>query len=406
VATFGASTFFLLILESLLPFFADGVASGARDLRIPAGLVALLSVIFSVVRFRGAGHHVYYSIFYILTFLILRNNTAPENTIGAGHNFLLYISLTLTQGLRAGRFPGWPVIAFLAGHWLFVETGFRGGSAEFREIFTFVWAVMFALFLESVLHFAAIRYLELISRRRKEDADLEMARRVHESLFPGFVENEHLRLHVYRSPENHTGGDFYDLLQMRDGNLAFFFADVAGHGISSAMMSAAMKVLLAGTPYNLRLKPAALLDHLDEIISREYASHHASGVYIFFNFAAAVARFANAGHPAVLHAGAGEAFEELESSGSVLGYRIARPIATEVTVPLRSGDRFLLYTDGLTEYRPRNGAVLDLQMEEVLAGIERMPNSRVLAEALQRIQSRPDFGRFRDDVMLALIEIK
>ncbi|MEQ9366431.1 MAG: SpoIIE family protein phosphatase [Leptospirales bacterium] len=409
VATFGASTFILLLLETVLghaPASSGPFDSACTALCCIAGLTA----VFAFVRFPGQWFHAYYSVFYITAFLILSH---LAGTGDPDDQFLLYIAFSLAQALRAGRLPGLPVLAFLCTHWsLCVAFGAQapvaGADPMFRGAFTFAWAVLFALFLESMLFFAVNRYLELLARRRQEDADLELASLVHESLFPGFVENDYLRLHVYRSPENHTGGDFYDLLKMREGSLGFFFADVAGHGISSAMMSVAMKVILANLPYRLRLRPADLLDHLDEVVSREYESHHASGVYMCFDLPNRSIRLSNAGHPPVLYSEAGGPFRELKSEGSVIGYRIQTPIATECSVPMRSGDRFLLYTDGLTEYTPRNGAPINLSLsiEEILAETPNSETDQLLDRLLHQVRSRPDFERFRDDVMLALIEIK
>lgn len=409
VATFGASTFILLLLETVLGHTGDPATTFEMVCTSLCG-IAGLTVFFASFRFPGRWFHIYYSVFYILSFLILSHMAGTDDP---NEQFLLYIAFSLSQALRAGRLPGLPVIGFLCIHRVAtipsdIQLMTLVGDPVFRGVFTFAWAVFFALFLETVLFFAVNRYLELLARRRQEDADLELASRVHESLFPNFVENEYLRLHVYRSPENHTGGDFYDLLHMREGSLGFFFADVAGHGISSAMMSAAMKVILATLPYHLRMRPADLLDHLDEVVSREYESHHASGVYMCFDLPNKTIRLANAGHPLVLYSPAGESFREFKSVGSVIGYRIQSPIANELALPLRSGDRFLLYTDGLTEYSPKNGAEIDLSisMEEIMDDISSAPTPELLDNILNNIRNRPDFERFRDDVMLALIEIK
>lgn len=409
VATFGASTFILLLLEAALGHrAADEGVFGSNYIALAS--IAVLTVFFALLRFPGRWFHGYYSIFYILSFLILSH---VAGTGDAADQFLLYIAFSLAQALRAGRLPGLPVVSFLCLHWaLSVHIGAAapasGEEPVFRAAFTFAWAVLFALFLESILFSGVQRYLELLARRRQEDADLELASRVHESLFPNFVENDFMRLHVYRSPENHTGGDFYDLLNMREGSLGFFFADVAGHGISSAMMTAAMKVILATLPYRLRMRPAELLDHLDEIVSREYRSHHATAVYMCFDLPNKEIRLSNAGHPLVMYSQAGAAFRELESEGSVIGYRIHTPIATEAALPMQSGDRFLLYTDGLLEYTPRNGASIDLSLaiEEILASATEVATADLPGRIIEEVRNRPDFERFRDDVMLALIEIK
>ena len=57
---------------------------------------------------------------------------------------------------------------------------------------------------------------------------------------------------------------------MREGNVGIFITDVAGHGYSSAMVAAMLKVMVSTLPYYLKLDPTGLLGYIDQKISGEF----------------------------------------------------------------------------------------------------------------------------------------
>ena len=82
--------------------------------------------------------------------------------------------------------------------------------------------------------------------------DLELAAKVQ----AGFLPNERPHLdgydfYDYYKAANFIGGDYYDYLEMNNGNLAIIVADVVGHGVAAAMLmaklSAETRFCLAGT---------------------------------------------------------------------------------------------------------------------------------------------------------------
>ncbi len=407
---FGASTILLRLIQFSFGFFEDGsglYASTQTELMESLVAVAVVTTFFAFKEVHHRWNSYFYSVYYIALFLVVYHFGMPESAADVNEKFLTYLAFTLSQALRPGRFSGWPVLLFLLAHILFFQDFEASEALLVQHVFTLIWAALLALFLESVLLFACVRYLELRGKIAKESADLSMAQKVHENLFPSFRENDRLRLDVYRSPENQTGGDFYDLVRLREGDLGLFLADVSGHGISSAMMTAALKVLLARMPYRLRLEPVEMMEHLDETMSRDFGSHHASAVYVMFDFKRMRARLANAGHPAAMYAPQGRPFREIRTQGSVLGYRVARPIAQELAFSLEPGDRFFLYTDGLTEYASSNGSeTADIHAEVLLAGLEELDGEALIEAVLERIRNRHDFAGFKDDVMIAVIHVK
>ncbi|MBI3394374.1 MAG: serine/threonine-protein phosphatase [Spirochaetia bacterium] len=356
-------------------------------------------------------YHLVFSAFYIASFLFYYYLPAAHPGAFSGRNaesaYLLHVFLLLTQAVRPGRFVGIIVVLFLLAHSA-REMALAGWSdSTIVRLPLFFIAGGLALFAEGVLYIAFIEYLILKRYYSRSVEDLLLAEKVHRNLFPAFRANEKFRIVPYVSPEGVNSGDFYDLIHLREGNIGFFLTDVSGHGIASAMFSAALKVILATTPYRFRLSPEALLTHLDETMNREYPSHHASAVYLFFDFQARVIRLANGGHPEILSATPGQKFHAIETEGSILGYNLRQPIARELSMPMVKGQRFLVYSDGLTEYRDNENNIVTLPpICEVMDGLEVLDGEQLVNAVVSRIRERADFARFHDDVMLVLVEVR
>ena len=375
-------------------------------------IVWLLSVFTFLVRFPAPFSQSFYSGYYITVFFIIYHYSfffdpgSFKEDLEIG--YLLHLSLVLTQSIRPGRFPGLPVILFLVVHTIYIMIlGYIPlNSQVFLRLFLFIYAGLITLFIESILYYYTLESHKLRIQQQREEKELELAQKVQSNLFPVFKENDKLKISYFRSPENKTGGDFFDVIQLREGNLGFFFTDISGHGVSSAMMSAAIKVIISSMPYRLRLEPEQLLTYLDDVIHREYNSHHATAVYVFFDFHDTKIHIANAGHPPILFAGKGEKFIELETEGSLVGFNIVKPIAKEITLPMQKGDRILIYSDGFVEYRDKQSRVIYVNdLVEMLDGVEDKEGDDLIRECLQRIQQREDFGNFHDDVMITLLQV-
>ncbi len=352
------------------------------------------------------------SVFHIVALLLIfyypaiKGIDIPGRTLS--NSYLLYLITVLLQSLRPGKMTGLPVIFLVILHYSVYSLFKENFSIDYLlHLIFLLWTSVLALFIESVILFHLLGYVDLRSKQHHEREDLGLAQKVYQHLFPSFHENEHIRLYSTHIANHLIGGDFYDIIHMREGNLGFFMADISGHGISSAMMSAAMKGIITGMSYKKKQKPSDFLTELDRILASEYESHHATAIYIYFDFNNSIIHLANAGHPHLLHGKKNSRYNEIRSEGSLIGYRLRSPIADDRQLKYSSGDRFILYTDGLVEYNSVRDEVktidniLDIANCHVKSPIEEVPQKMI-----RQIKSLPDFKDFRDDVMLVMIEIK
>ena len=255
----------------------------------------------------------------------------------------------------------------------------------------------------------AIRYYAvLLQDKISVNRDMGLARNVHESLFPQITKIKGLKFEVFRKSHNQIGGDFYDFIQLREGNIGIFITDVAGHGYSSAMVAAMLKVMVSTLPYYLKLDPTGLLGYIDKKLSTEIKSHHATALYIFINFLNQTILLGNAGHPYFIYAKKGEEFKEIETFGTLLGFGLHDPIVETKEFKYESGDRFFIYTDGLIENMNEKEELLESTgLLKILNRHRNITNLKILKEkVISDISAFSGRADFTDDAMFLAFEIE
>jgi serine phosphatase RsbU (regulator of sigma subunit) len=161
-----------------------------------------------------------------------------------------------------------------------------------------------------------------------------------------------------------VGGDYYDFLELRPNRLALVLADIAGKGVSGAL-------LMANLQANLRSQYALAVDDLPRLLTSVNRLFYentddASYATLFFadyNDSSRKLRYANCGHlPPLLLRAAGSSnvvsetpkVERLSSTCTVLG--LFEAWQCEIAeVELAPGDTLVLYTDGVTEATNADG---------------------------------------------------
>jgi serine phosphatase RsbU (regulator of sigma subunit) len=195
-------------------------------------------------------------------------------------------------------------------------------------------------------------HAEAVSRERLR-RDLELAHRVQLSFLPAHLpEVTGYEFYAHYEPANDVGGDYYGFIPMPDGRLAVAVGDVAGKGVSAALL---MAKLSSDTRFSLLTEPdlATATGRLNDLLYE-----FASPLDRFVTFTAAVldptthkATLVNAGHmpPVVLRKATG-AMEEVAkvTAGPPLGMMEGMPYET-CQISLGAGDSVIMYSDGLTD---------------------------------------------------------
>jgi len=241
---------------------------------------------------------------------------------------------------------------------------------------------------------------------RKQEQELGRARQIQQELLPKSIPQlRGLQVAGAWQPASTVSGDYYDVVSLDEDRLAICIGDVVGKGITAALLMANLQAAFRAfaTP---DATPAAVCSKLNAFI----CGNVASGKFISFFYCIVDARdhslvYENAGHcPAQLARRSGDSVR-LCGDGAVLGV-LPDWTYTNNRVQLESGDRLVLFTDGVTEAEDVHGDEFG-EERVVQALLEARGRS---AEDVQRklMESVTLYcsGQFRDDATIVVLAVQ
>jgi sigma-B regulation protein RsbU (phosphoserine phosphatase) len=259
------------------------------------------------------------------------------------------------------------------------------------------------------------RLLEGEKERQRLRAELEIAREVQSQLHPRAIAGlGSLRLDSVCEAARMVSGDYYDYQKIGDTQLALAIGDVAGKGISAALL---MATLQSSMRSQLRQWTEAIkAGHEDSISASKLIANLNQQVYastspekfatFFFSLydeTTSTLTYVNAGHlpPILIRDGYSTT---LDTNGMVVG---AFPFAryTESRLDLRGGDMLVLYTDGITEPENEYGEDFGEQrLRDLLiahAGRDGAEITSAVVDAVRRWTAFPE--ELQDDMTLLVL---
>jgi phosphoserine phosphatase RsbU/P len=194
-------------------------------------------------------------------------------------------------------------------------------------------------------------------RLEKEKAlrDQDEARRIQRALLP----DQHPAISGYAVDGvclqlSAVGGDWYDYIDLGRGKWGIALGDVCGKGMAAALLMAGARTLLRRAA-GVSDSPSEVLTKVNEALMKDLPEgRFVTMAYLVLDSDDGLVKAASAGHPAPLLMGDRHPPAPLETShGYPLGMMASR--YSEVGVELKSGDRVLVYSDGVLEATNRHG---------------------------------------------------
>jgi serine phosphatase RsbU (regulator of sigma subunit) len=156
-------------------------------------------------------------------------------------------------------------------------------------------------------------------------------------------------------PSKSIGGDYYDCIPMADGRYAVVIADVAGKGISAALLVSGLHSYLSAYLEQYSSLPR-LADQLNRAIFHDSTDDKfATALIVILDPRTGAMECLNAGHNPAYLLGRSGTVREFAAGGLPLGMLNMGLQYQSTNAVMNSGDSLFLYTDGVTEAaNPKN----------------------------------------------------
>lgn len=180
------------------------------------------------------------------------------------------------------------------------------------------------------------------------EEEMRLAREIQRSfLVHEFPAMARFDVHAVNIPSKEVGGDLYDLVTCADGGFVLAIADVAGKGVPAALLSSMLQASLRTQATSIA-SVAEILRNINSLVYRGTAVHQFATFFIGRVDGRGRMAFSNAGHnyPVVSRSGGEQVL--LERGGLVLGVMEGVEYEEDF-IQLETGDRVVLYTDGISE---------------------------------------------------------
>ena len=245
---------------------------------------------------------------------------------------------------------------------------------------------------------------ELERHERDRTAELEKARQIQANLLPASIPSvPGLSLVADYRPAEHVAGDLYDIFELPSGKTAIVVLDVAGHGVSAALLTGVVKMSL-----HRRLAEQDDISQAIELVNSDLLACVSDDKFVTLCLGTwdpgeGVWTYCAPGHPGGVLLSGGEA-RTLEPTGPLLGV-VSEAEWSACAHRLSPGDRVFLYTDGLYEAGAPAHKLGQSGLEDILMRSAEMDLSDQIAlvmdDAAQRVT-----GADADDITIVGFEVR
>ena len=263
------------------------------------------------------------------------------------------------------------------------------------------------------------RLIVVEKEQERLKSEIAIAREVQTQLFPrGAPAMKTIELTGVCHPARMVSGDYYDFVRVQDSVVAVAIGDVAGKGISAALLMAALQSIMRtqltvetavaahaspGGGANGAHVPLSTADLVSQLNKQVYANtspeKYATFCFGLYDDQTRTLSYTNAGHlpPIVLRDGHAE---QLDVTGTVVG---AFPFSRyeQKSVTLRPGDLLVAFTDGIIEPENEYGEQFgEEQLIELLLRYRQRDSKEIIARVMESVEQWTGSSELYDDMTL------
>jgi serine phosphatase RsbU (regulator of sigma subunit) len=258
--------------------------------------------------------------------------------------------------------------------------------------------------------------LRQAAEKKRLEEELRIAHEIQMSLLPqGPLVMPGVSVTAVCLPAREVGGDYYDFLPLDDHRVGILIADVSGKGTSAALYMAELKGLMLSLS-QIHQSPRELLIAANRIIAKHLdARSFITMTYAVLDMQSRTMTYARAGHTPLIYVPAAGVDSRcahiLAPDGLVLGLKIDNGetferLLEEDTLPLRDGDLYLFFTDGISEaMNQQDDCFGETRLGQLAESHAHLPADELRERVLREIAAFVGDAPQHDDMTMIILKV-
>ena len=245
--------------------------------------------------------------------------------------------------------------------------------------------------------------IDLINSNKKMFDDILFASKIQKRTLPCQGKYGGLEVkHRYISSEV-LSGDTFDIIEYDEDNVIIYIADIVGHGVTASILTMFVKQTMRCITQGVDIAPASVLKELTKRFGELDLDDgkYFTIFYGVYNKSKKEFTYANAGHNAIPVKYNEKGYEFVNGTGFPISYIFIDSNYTEKNIKLKTGDKILFYTDGITETKNYKGEEFG---EKRLLEMIGKSQDNILDRIIGSVR-KFRWGEQKDDVALLLVEV-
>jgi sigma-B regulation protein RsbU (phosphoserine phosphatase) len=252
------------------------------------------------------------------------------------------------------------------------------------------------------------RLFHVEKEKERLQSELEIAREVQNQLFPKNAPTMRtMEIFGLCQPARMVSGDYYDFICMEEKRVAFALGDVAGKGISAALLMASIQSIMRTQISESKgvfstSSAVALLNR--QLYASTSPEKYATFCFAVYDETSRVLTYTNAGHlpPLLFRDGS---CTSLEVTGTVVG-AFPAVVYEQLEIALQPGDLLFAYTDGIAEPENEYGEEFgEERLTEVVLKHQSAASPEIVSRVMEAVAQWTGAGEQFDDMTILIARI-
>lgn len=251
------------------------------------------------------------------------------------------------------------------------------------------------------------RYNLIKKEQDRMSEEMHIAHQIHGTLIPDKIpEFRGIKSYSEYIPMDEVGGDLFDYHIINDHCIGIMIADVAGHSIPAAIVASMVKVAFSLQIHNAA-DPVKVMYGMTDILKNKIRDTFITAGYVFLDIEKKELQYAKCGHlPLYIYKTNEMKLHMLEPKGRLI-CELEMGSIKMTSMPISSGDRIVMLTDGIIETINKKNQIFGFQrFEDFITdniNLDVKDFSHRLIRTLKRWMDSKD--SFDDDITLVVVDI-